>query len=769
MLPRETGQVSTIPKKKSLFPPGMEPPKKKPGLSTPKISVVPIGLPPVSYDVIPPQQPSQPQKTTTTVQADVYIQQKQQEINTAQQNLNRAKINISQYPPTAKVDILIAQQNINKAQKSLNTFKDQIPDPKYTIIAVEKIGGKEQSASIQSFEYTRWTKEVYGSPGYKQPGVATGVKYGPTNIDIDKELGYASAVINAAFSPEFWQEQLFGKHKGVDVVNKYLYESQNLRNIGFNKKFKTFDPTKALEYTLSRPLISNVVIPTVTGYGLGTGLGALTKAAPAAGAIGKVALTGVGAYYVGEQTIPPAITGFKTGSWAKFQRNILGLGIQIPSMAIGFTKGYNAISKVKIPTLTNRGIPTLEKFNIKVMIPAKTIMNRYNPRNLWVKWGATKIEPETFISKSVLEGKTRFPMSRNVEKTLWSFEKGYNPETGLYETVHARAYGMKEGEITTNPPERATDVYGLYVSSKGEASPYFLRLGSKVPDYGYTPMEISILPKKPTFRTMFVKSITRAPGKTRYGIELFKKWQLGIEPRSTATITPAHEMGLKGEIEAVVPPGAEFKNIFEPKGLVQRLKKYGEYTTFMGREIPIYKYEVTGKGLGEARATKDFFKKAEADYSYMIGSKSIYSPSYLFLSGLTSSFKSITTKITSGLKKSSLTLEKYKTSSYKSSNISSVINSYLPKYTLPSYKPKEYTPSYTPSHIPSRIPSYKPREYTPEYTPPYYPPGYPLFSYKGKGEKNPFKRNRQEEYKFRKALIGLPFSNLPRAGKKWMK
>ena len=45
-------------------------------------------------------------------------------------------------------------------------------------------------------------------------------------------------------------------------------------------------------------------------------------------------------------------------------------------------------------------------------------------------------------------------------------------------------------KVPSTPPSRPSDVFGTYVSAKGEASPYFLKTGSEVPEYFYRPMSI---------------------------------------------------------------------------------------------------------------------------------------------------------------------------------------------------------------------------------------------------------------------------------------
>jgi hypothetical protein len=322
---------------------------------------------------------------------------------------------------------------------------------------------------------------------------------------------------------------------------------------------------------------------------------------------------------MGTQIVPPAIQGAKTGRWDALTTSLTRLGLQLPLMGAGYTSGYNAIGNVNIPTFTTRGTTTLTKINTNVIIPVKTTMNKLNPSNLWIRWNA--VERTDIISPRVEAGGSRFPTSPNVKTTLGYFEKGYNPETGLIETVHARAYPMKGNEISSTPPSRSTDVFGMYVSSKGEGSPYFLRIGSEVPDYAYAPAEFSFLPKRPTFRLMNVEKVERAPYDVRYSIGEFKEWQLRTSPSSKVTITPAHELG-KMEIEGVIPPAATFKSVFKPVGLVQRIKGYGEYTTYMGKSIPVYKYQVLSGEGGSSRLTVDFFNKMSRDTEGYFNNKS---------------------------------------------------------------------------------------------------------------------------------------------------
>ena len=520
-----------------------------------------------------------------------------------------------------------------------------------------------------------------------------------------------AAVIAGAFNPEFYWKQIT-TGRGYEVINKWEYEATHQIRSGDVKGYAWNIATS--------PGMTNIVYPAITMGTIGLGLGVVTKAAPAIGTVAKVALTGYGTYAIGKSTIEPA---FKK-DWNTLGLNVTTIGMQLPFMALGFTSGYNYASKLNIPTYTTRGIPTLEKINTNFVVPTRTTLNKINPSNLLVRWKAKQLTDIT--SPRVESGASRFPTSPNVAKTLDYFEKGYDPFTGKYETVHARAYPMRGDTIPSTPPTRTTDVSGLYVSSKGEGSAYFLRQGSLVPDYSYTTMDLSILPKKPSYRTFFVDTISRAPKGIRTNIENFKDWQMKTEPRSTATITPAHEMGIKAEIEAVIPPRASYKNILEPTGIVQRIKGYGEYTTYMGRDIPVYKYEVLGEGRGSVKETARLFKQVKNDYGYYSGSKSIISPSIVSLSGFTSiakrgSFIPNTSGVSSSL------ISKSIISSIKSLTSKSYVPSTTPSrsatYSTPPYKPPYYsTTTYSPPYSP---PYYPTTTYSPPYSPPYRPPYYP--------------------------------------------
>lgn len=250
-------------------------------------------------------------------------------------------------------------------------------------------------------------------------------------------------------------------------------------------------------------------------------------------------------------------------------------------------------------------------------------------KNIYVSAGKTYITPEKVIDIEVLKGKSQFPTQRSPIESLSEFEKAREP-SGKIAVVHATPrteFFPKETQIKGGPAgERALEDVGLYVTPKGRASPYFLKVSgeqetkiSLKPDFSYL--------KTPSFIEVGVKNVKMLPKSLlkESGFQNVNKYLQEQAGTGEAFITK-RSVYQTPELEAVIPKGTKLKRTVSGRG-------YESYTKYKGTNIPIKKYEtvIEGELSKETFNIKDISKEQSRFYEYY-GKPTTRTP-YPYLSG----------------------------------------------------------------------------------------------------------------------------------------
>jgi hypothetical protein len=271
-------------------------------------------------------------------------------------------------------------------------------------------------------------------------------------------------------------------------------------------------------------------------------------------------------------------------------------------------------------------------------------------RGAYIKVGATKVPPEEVFAKTVLEGKEKLPTAKSIPEVQKRFEATRTPEgkievaTAAPEPLKTTVAGIgKKAGLGLEDP-------GIYVTPKGETSPYFLRT-KPMPEAQYS---ISFNPfaqaRVPTITEFEALGVVRLPREviTQPGFEPVLKYQeTTLAGTARVQITKRSEIGLgaverqrfrepvKGrlikeprtsEIEAVVPVGQQFRYV--PKTFYGRVKGFELYTEFEGTPVAIRRAElIESKALTRTRGRrvteKDIRAGAKA-VSELATSKTVY-------------------------------------------------------------------------------------------------------------------------------------------------
>lgn len=302
-----------------------------------------------------------------------------------------------------------------------------------------------------------------------------------------------------------------------------------------------------------------------------------------------------------------------------------------------------------------------------IMLPGATALSKIGSKSLSQVGGIKKvfIPAESLVTKPVLTGVQRFPTAKGAVQALKDFEKTpYKTAlpTGKKYVYSATDYpftpltGRKIVVTTGRGLEKGVDVPGLYASIKG-VSPYFLRIKKQFGlDYSL-PTKIfprSLLPAKP--KILAIRQVpSRLPasdritlakaqaafGKTPKTLALAKQKSrlLDATIAKTATVkpgkpvlSPALELGLKPEAEAVIRVGSQLKRV-GLDSLWQRLTGYKFYTKIDGVQVPIYEMgvvkSVVGKGTHKIGLQQAIDAKKYASSSPLVSEKALVSSSSL--------------------------------------------------------------------------------------------------------------------------------------------
>lgn len=440
---------------------------------------------------------------------------------------------------------------------------------------------------------------------------------------------------------------------------------------------------------------------------------------------------------------------------------LVGLGA-VSSLAGGLAAtgaiGFSAGSFAKDPTWRKGGgLLTMTVLGAKpALVPFKEV---------FIRVGSTKVAPELIFSPDVLSGKQTLPTAKSVPDIMTSFEAtGKTPKgTVDYTPADMLSFEMKgigidaTKTIKFKPPKfdieasTVSDAFlkgdiaapgkkaglgledpGIYVTPKGQASPYFTRIPEAVPPKG---IDFSIggfldLPTVTEFSG--IKSISRQPGKVvkQPGFEAVGTFlsEAGAKQKADIFVTKRTQIGFgelqrqkftepiagkrigemaTTEMEAIIPPGQKL-NLKEPTTFLGKLKGFDEYTTFKGRAVAIRKIDLVSEGRGMGVETKlpssKIAREGRAVREVMTGKKgsSLISRPRSISSALLSELKSpVSSKLSSAYSTPSSSVSRgYSQPQSQLSSLSSPISSKVSQVSRPAS-----STSYSTSRLSSNLSS----------------------------------------------------------------
>jgi len=346
----------------------------------------------------------------------------------------------------------------------------------------------------------------------------------------------------------------------------------------------------------------------------------------------------------------------------KYAGEISATLVETPTLFLGITKGYQAGTKITSSLLTKvsnkltpklaqkvavqRGISgvsqvaPLTPFTASEVSKQPTISGKIgaglavlSPLILFkgVEKGASLgrratysltrefVPKEKVFSSQVLDKGQTFPTVKSINEAVGKFSKSN-------QVAHAAPRPLKSKVVSAGEHAlKGMEDPGLFVTPKGEASPYFLRTSrSGIP----TEIGFGLLPKinKPTLVQVQVAGVKRQPGsilKTP-GFAATGKYlesQAGtgfafITKRSEASFRklPTGRGGSTSELEAVIPVGTQLKKV---KGGRK------QYTVYEGEAVRIQEFSITGKKISKqqfSRQSKSINRKYKS-FESLIGSR----------------------------------------------------------------------------------------------------------------------------------------------------
>lgn len=262
-------------------------------------------------------------------------------------------------------------------------------------------------------------------------------------------------------------------------------------------------------------------------------------------------------------------------------------------------------------------------------------------RDIYIKTGAKEIPAEQVFAESVLLGEETLPTSKSTAESIGRFEQTKKP-VKVQKKVGKKFITISQEEasnlpfsvpekyyVSTASPEKikgsestigkkaasGIEDPGIYVTPKGEGSPYFLRLSREGTKYSFNPIE-SLKQKfnVPTVTEFEVQSIKKYPRSVALepGFEGVTKYQESQAGTGTVFITKRSEIGQETvprqeflnprsgryeleqgttEIEGIIPIKQKFE-VAQPETFLGRIKGFEKYTEFKGRKVAIRESEL---------------------------------------------------------------------------------------------------------------------------------------------------------------------------------
>jgi len=241
--------------------------------------------------------------------------------------------------------------------------------------------------------------------------------------------------------------------------------------------------------------------------------------------------------------------------------------------------------------------------------------------------GSKFVAPEQVFDAGVLAGKQRFPMTRSIPDSLKRFRAGTTSEGKIVVQTSTPTSQLTRSTISTAGTDAAKGLEdpGIFVTPRGEGSPFFLRISGEVEQ-----TTLTLLPRlsRPRVVEFEVFGVRRQPGSvlvqpgfaatekffleeaSKQGVAVItKRSEAAFDPRVARAARPGAPTS---EIEAVIPKGARFGK--DP--VAERL-----FTTFEGRRVPIKRFIVEGEGI-TGKASEGFISVSGSKVKSIVESSS---------------------------------------------------------------------------------------------------------------------------------------------------
>jgi hypothetical protein len=201
------------------------------------------------------------------------------------------------------------------------------------------------------------------------------------------------------------------------------------------------------------------------------------------------------------------------------------------------------------------------------------------PKGAFIKAGSKKVATEQVFSRDVLSGKETLPLSGSVKESVVKFESTRDLGTGkIYAQTSSPAKITGNVAGVGKKAKLGLEDTGIYVTPKGQGSPYFLRVdGSIKPSYSFSFNPVKGIFDQPTVTVFGAEGIVTLPRSviSKPGFKAVESFQRSdLAGKGVLQITKRSELGqgsipvdysIKGkakfgtsELVAVVPAGQSF-------------------------------------------------------------------------------------------------------------------------------------------------------------------------------------------------------------------
>ena len=291
--------------------------------------------------------------------------------------------------------------------------------------------------------------------------------------------------------------------------------------------------------------------------------------------------------------------------------------------------------------------------------------------------------------------------------------KGIGEKEVVLEVSHATKHTPKRDTTIGGGKQLRAEDKGLYVTPKGEGSPYFtgIKQGELATEYTLNPFKE--LMNKPQVWDIKTKGVERLPNQilnealkiqkeqgNKRAFEFINKWYETQAGKGKGYIPLRSELKQTHETQAIIPKGT--KIIQKAEGnIINKVKGYEYYTILNGKAIPIRSFEIAkGKiGIKEFEKIKERIEKldkANKEYYEKYAGKK-YETIQPYVDYATKTYKNKAEYYKTGYEDSVYPTgkyqpyEKYKPEGYTPEKYGKYGEPY-PYETYSPYKPTPYTP-----------------------------------------------------------------------------